>query len=91
MIGPPEPGTADVIRPPEPGTADVIGPPEPGPAPRPARVRLRPWKVGGDRIDETAGAWDDKGRLVARSTRFVTVRVPIDGQLSQHPGNGRTM
>jgi len=61
------------------------------PAPGPVRVRLRAWDVGGDRMDETADVWDDKGRLVARSTQLAAVRVPSDGQLSQQPGNGRTM
>ncbi|WP_219464158.1 thioesterase family protein [Nonomuraea rhizosphaerae] len=61
------------------------------PAPGPVRVRLRASDVGGERIDETAHVWDEKGHLVAQSTQFAAVRIPTDGQLSQQPGDGRTM
>ncbi|MEW9552010.1 thioesterase family protein [Nonomuraea sp. NPDC050783] len=46
------------------------------PAPGPVRVRLTATDVGGDRMDEVAQVWDDKGRLVAQSTQLVAVRLP---------------
>ncbi|MFI6504633.1 thioesterase family protein [Nonomuraea typhae] len=46
------------------------------PAPGPVRVRLTATDVGGDRIDQVAHVWDDKGRLVAQSTQLAAVRLP---------------
>ncbi|MEU6714276.1 thioesterase family protein [Nonomuraea sp. NPDC046802] len=46
------------------------------PAPGPIRVRLTATDVGGDRMDEVAHVWDDKGRLVAQSTQLAAVRLP---------------
>ncbi|MFC5825715.1 thioesterase family protein [Nonomuraea insulae] len=46
------------------------------PAPGPVRVRLAATDVGGDRIDEVAHVWDDKGRLVAQATQLAAVRLP---------------
>ncbi|MEU8245788.1 thioesterase family protein [Nonomuraea sp. NPDC048916] len=46
------------------------------PAPGPIRVLLRATDVGGDRMDETALVWDDKGRLVAQATQLAAVRLP---------------
>ncbi|MEV0383060.1 thioesterase family protein [Nonomuraea sp. NPDC050643] len=48
------------------------------PAPGPVRVRLAATDVGGDRMDEVAHVWDDKGRLVAQATQLAAVRVPAD-------------
>ncbi|WP_433431636.1 thioesterase family protein [Nonomuraea sp. CA-141351] len=46
------------------------------PAPGPIRVRLSATDVGGDRMDEAAHIWDDKGRLVGQSTQLAAVRLP---------------
>ncbi|GAA3582139.1 thioesterase family protein [Nonomuraea rosea] len=46
------------------------------PAPGPIRVRLTATDVGGDRMDEVAHVWDDKGRLVAQATQLAAVRLP---------------
>lgn len=46
------------------------------PAPGPVRVRLRATDVTGDRMDETAHIWDDKGRLVAQATQLAAIRLP---------------
>lgn len=46
------------------------------PAPGPIRVRLAATDVGGDRMDEVAHVWDDKGRLVAQATQLAAVRLP---------------
>ncbi|MER6950026.1 thioesterase family protein [Nonomuraea sp. NPDC000554] len=46
------------------------------PAPGPVRVRLHATDVGGDRMDEVAHVWDDKGRLVGQATQLAAVRVP---------------
>lgn len=46
------------------------------PAPGPVRVKLEATDVGGDRIDQVAHVWDDKGRLVAQSTQLAAVRLP---------------
>jgi acyl-coenzyme A thioesterase PaaI-like protein len=46
------------------------------PATGPIRVRLQASDVGGDRMDETAHVWDDKGRLVAQATQLAAVRLP---------------
>ncbi|MFG3442337.1 thioesterase family protein [Nonomuraea sp. NPDC047897] len=48
------------------------------PAPGPVRVLLRATDVGGDRMDETALVWDDKGRLVAQATQLAAVRIPAE-------------
>jgi hypothetical protein len=44
------------------------------PAPGPVSVRLVANQVTADRIDETAHAWDSKGRLVAQATQYAAVR-----------------
>ncbi|SDK90709.1 thioesterase family protein [Nonomuraea jiangxiensis] len=46
------------------------------PAPGPIRVRLTATDVGGDRMDEVAHVWDDKGRLVAQATQLAALRLP---------------
>ncbi|RZQ63819.1 thioesterase family protein [Amycolatopsis suaedae] len=46
------------------------------PAPGPVRVRMFATDVGGGRMDETARAWDSKGRPVAQATQLAAVRVP---------------
>ncbi|TMR22820.1 thioesterase family protein [Nonomuraea turkmeniaca] len=46
------------------------------PAPGPVRVRLAATDVGGERMDEVAHVWDDKGRLVGQATQLAAVRVP---------------
>ncbi|QWF85512.1 thioesterase family protein [Amycolatopsis sp. CA-230715] len=46
------------------------------PAPGPVRVRMAATEIGGDRMDETAHAWDAKGRLVGQATQLASVRVP---------------
>ncbi|MET9343060.1 thioesterase family protein [Nonomuraea sp. NPDC003804] len=46
------------------------------PAPGPLRVRLTASDVTGERMDETAHAWDAKGRLVAQATQLAAVRTP---------------
>lgn len=46
------------------------------PTPGPVRVRMSATEVGGDRMDETAHAWDAKGRLVGQATQLAAVRVP---------------
>ncbi|GAA3823886.1 hypothetical protein GCM10022226_50580 [Sphaerisporangium flaviroseum] len=46
------------------------------PAPGPVRVSMRALDVSGDRMDETAYAWDSKGRLVAQATQLAAVRTP---------------
>jgi Thioesterase-like superfamily len=46
------------------------------PAPGPIKVRMHANDVSGERIDETAFAWDSKGRLVAQAMQFAAVRVP---------------
>ncbi|MFC7582953.1 thioesterase family protein [Nonomuraea antimicrobica] len=46
------------------------------PAPGPIRVRMSATDVGGDRMDEVAHAWDDKGRLVGQATQLAAVRLP---------------
>lgn len=46
------------------------------PAPGPIRVKLQATDVGGDRIDQVAHVWDDKGRLVAQATQLAAVRLP---------------
>ncbi|GII87501.1 hypothetical protein Ssi03_54910 [Sphaerisporangium siamense] len=46
------------------------------PAPGPLRVSMRALDLTGERLDETAHAWDDKGRLVAHATQLAGVRVP---------------
>ncbi|MBB3727592.1 thioesterase family protein [Nonomuraea dietziae] len=44
------------------------------PAPGPVRVRVKASDVTGDRMDETAHAWDAKGHLVAQATQLAAVR-----------------
>ena len=46
------------------------------PAPGPLRFRVQAGDVGGERMDETAHAWDSKGRLVAQATQLAGVRLP---------------
>ncbi|MGP3961504.1 thioesterase family protein [Nonomuraea sp. 3N208] len=46
------------------------------PAPGPVRVRLSATDVGGERMDEVAHVWDDKGRLVGQATQLAAVRIP---------------
>ncbi len=46
------------------------------PAPGPVRVRMHAGDVTADRMDETAYAWDSKGRLVAQATQIAAVRIP---------------
>ncbi|MFD1939508.1 thioesterase family protein [Nonomuraea mangrovi] len=46
------------------------------PAPGPLRVRLTASDVTAERMDETAHAWDAKGRLVAQATQLAAVRTP---------------
>jgi acyl-Coa thioesterase superfamily protein/acyl-CoA thioesterase superfamily protein len=46
------------------------------PAPGALRVNLHANDVTGNRMDETALAWDSKGRLVAQAMQFAAVRVP---------------
>lgn len=45
------------------------------PAPGPIRVRMHANDLGGERLDETALAWDSKGRLVAQATQIAGVRI----------------
>ncbi|MEV4073468.1 thioesterase family protein [Nonomuraea fuscirosea] len=46
------------------------------PAPGPVRVRLAATDITGERMDEVAHVWDDKGRLVAQATQLAAVRLP---------------
>jgi hypothetical protein len=49
------------------------------PAPGPVKVRMHANDVTGNRMDETALAWDSKGRLVAQATQLAAVRLPRTG------------
>ncbi|NUT42752.1 MAG: thioesterase family protein [Thermoactinospora sp.] len=46
------------------------------PAPGPVRVRLSAGDITGERMDETAHAWDSKGRLVGQAIQYAAVRPP---------------
>ncbi|TCO62386.1 thioesterase family protein [Actinocrispum wychmicini] len=46
------------------------------PAPGPVKVHMHANDLTGNRLDETAMAWDSKGRLVAQAIQFAGVRVP---------------
>ncbi|MBP2320024.1 hypothetical protein JOF56_000409 [Kibdelosporangium banguiense] len=46
------------------------------PMPGSVAVRMHANELGGDRMDETAFAWDSSGRLVAQATQFAAVRLP---------------
>ncbi|MEV4318757.1 thioesterase family protein [Actinocrispum sp. NPDC049592] len=46
------------------------------PAPGSVKVLMHANDITGGRMDETALAWDGKGRLVAQATQFAAVRIP---------------
>jgi hypothetical protein len=48
------------------------------PAPGSVKVRMHANDITANRMDETAFAWDSKGRLVAQATQFAAVRIPRD-------------
>lgn len=50
------------------------------PAPGPVKVAMHANDLTGNRIDETALAWDSKGRLVGQATQFAGVRVVPTGK-----------
>jgi hypothetical protein len=46
------------------------------PAPGSVKVAMHANDITANRMDETAFAWDSKGRLVAQATQFAAVRIP---------------
>lgn len=46
------------------------------PAPGPIRFSVQAHDLGGERMDETAYAWDSRGRLVGQATQIAGVRRP---------------
>ncbi|MFD1048035.1 hypothetical protein ACFQ1S_22090 [Kibdelosporangium lantanae] len=46
------------------------------PAPGSVKVRMTGGDITGNRLDETALAWDGKDRLVAQAVQFAGVRMP---------------